>query len=736
MRNLLGRLNARTMEELTRIAAAWQVPLSAGDRHGMMSRLYRALADPRTVRDCWERLPGDERAMVRLLAVSEETALTLPELATHLGMAEEDVRQIAVRLYHKAIVVREGDDEPLPVGVLPRLFLPRELTLLFRRVQDEIDAGDISETPLRALLALLDDRELEEAAETWGVRVIAGLRGREDLVRQLLQQVGDANRVAAVAGKRRRDAGLIWRRLREAPDGAPVALAEAAEAAGLAIGDARQAQRLREALAELEGALLVWHTYRPGGSRWLFIPSEIRTPSPVRRDDLPALNPVLVPPTWSPPWRSPFALAWDLLTLLRELSVAAAPQVHDAADLPRSWRRQINRALWHRGADLPPVGYLELLATLARAEGLLQGGAEPGQEALAVGPAIRLWRDRSFADQTARLQWWWLASQSWIEGSARDDVDVWGAEWVPFRRKLLVHLAALADDAWYSLEDLARWLAARDPEMLGATFTVATARHVESTDAGDAGRRRAAIAEVAAVTVETAFRWFGLIDVAESGRRERVVRLAAAGRAVAGAQPLPAADVPVEGPPLVLAAAGDVELRDPSPLRVWSLSAFAEVEHLDRVSTYRLTEDSVGRALTAGFETRQIVSFLSAQAAVPVPPDVERRLHEWSRGFRRVRLRRAVVVTPDDPARLDELRTAIERQGLATQPSGETLLVMLPVASDEDRETTLSTALREAGFTPQWDTRTPVTRQRDDEGKRSEADHASDRRRRESTTGQ
>ena len=64
-----------------------------------------------------------------------------------------------------------------------------------RRVQDEIDAGDVSETPLRALLSLLDDRELEEAAETWGVRVVPGLRGREDLTRQILQQVGDAHNV-------------------------------------------------------------------------------------------------------------------------------------------------------------------------------------------------------------------------------------------------------------------------------------------------------------------------------------------------------------------------------------------------------------------------------------------------------------------------------------------------------------------------------------------------------------
>src|SRR5262249_35241217 len=160
---------------------------------------------------------------------------------------------------------------------------------------------------------------------------------------------------------------------------------------------------------------------------------------------------------------------------------------------------------------------------------------------------------------------------------------------------------------------------------------------------------------------ETAFRWFGLIDAADGGRRERLVKLTAASRAVAGGQPLPAADVPVEGPPLVAMPSGDVELRDPSPLRVWSLSAFAEVECLDRVSVYRLTEDSVGRALAAGFETRQIASFLAAQAGVPVSPELERRLQEWARGFRRVRLRRAVVVSPDDPALVEELREVIER---------------------------------------------------------------------------
>lgn len=719
MRNLLGRLNARTTDELTRIAAAWQLPLSSGDRLGMVSRLYRALSDPRTARDCWDLLPEDERAMVRLLAVSEETALTLPELAGHLGVPEEDARQTAVRLYHKAIVAREGDDEPLPVGALPRLFLPRELTLLFRRVQDEIDTGDVSETPLRALLSLLDDRELEEAAETWGVKVIPGLRGREDLMRQLLQQAGEAARVAAVAGKRKRDAALIWRRLQEAPDGAPVSLADAAEAAGLATNDARQAQRLRVALAELEGALLVWHTYRSGGSRWLFIPAEIRAPQPARLDHVPALTPVLVPPAEEAPWRPPYALAWDLQTLLRELGAPGAPRVHDAADLPGSWRRRLNRILWQRGSDLPPTGYLEFLAELARAEGILTGGSEVGQEPLALSPTVRLWRDRSFAEQMARLQFWWLGRQTWIEGTAREDVDVWGAEWVPFRRKLLVHLAALADESWYSLEDLAAWLAARDPDMLGATFTVATARRVESDRDGDTGRRRAAIAEVVAVTLETAFRWFGLIELAESGRRTRLVRLTAAGRAVATAQPPPADEPLPERPPLVVAATGEIELREPSPLRVWSLSAFADAVRLDRVSTYRLTEDSVARALNAGFEVRQILSFLATQSGAPVPPDVEQRLQEWTRGFRRVRLRRAVVVTPEDASLTPELEAVLASQGMTVQTVDDALMILLPASGDVDHELTLPAALREAGFTPQWDTRNLKPQPRDNPKQRA-----------------
>jgi hypothetical protein len=191
------------------------------------------------------------------------------------------------------------------------------------------------------------------------------------------------------------------------------------------------------------------------------------------------------------------------------------------------------------------------------------------------------------------------------------------------------------------------------------------------------------------------------------------VRLTAAGRAATSALPAPPDESPRDGPPLVVAPAGFIELHDPSPLRVWSLTAFADLERLDRVTTYRLTEDSVARALAAGFESGQILSFLAGQAGAPVPAEVEQRLQAWSHGFRRVRLRRALVITPDEATLMDEVREVVARHGFAVTPLGDALVVAFPSSADEERQAALTAALRDAGFTPQWDPRDPGLRRRD-----------------------
>src|ERR671912_1874331 len=177
MRNLLGRLHARRLPELLRIADVWGVPLHVESKSEVVGALYRSMTDPRTMRDVWEGLDPAERAMTVALAdaSAEASAPTVSELAARLGVEAGEARETALRLYRAGILARDGDDEPLPIGAAPRLLLPRELALQIRRIQDEMAAGNLAQAPLRVLLELLDDAELEAAAKLWGLRTVPGV---------------------------------------------------------------------------------------------------------------------------------------------------------------------------------------------------------------------------------------------------------------------------------------------------------------------------------------------------------------------------------------------------------------------------------------------------------------------------------------------------------------------------------------------------------------------------------
>ncbi|MDQ3043782.1 MAG: helicase-associated domain-containing protein, partial [Chloroflexota bacterium] len=626
--------------------------------------------------------------------------------------SQEEIHETASALYRAGILAREGDLEELPVGTMPRVFVTRELTLGFRRVQDEIDTGDLSTTPLRALLELLDDPELEASAALWGLHVIPGLRQRDELILRILEQVGDATRVAAVSARQRRDAVAIWRRMGQEENGAPVALADAAAVAGL--GDTpHDAQRLATALAELETSLLVWHTYGPGGARYLFVPAELRAPHPPAPRDLPPLTPVATA-TIAPLTALPLdALAWDLLTLLREISRTdtATPRYTAGEPFPRAWARRINPRLWQRGSDTPPPGYLSFLIQLGLAEGLLQAREQHGPTHLDLGGGIRAWRDRSFSEQTSRLRWWWQASRDWIEAAERDTVRVEGADWRAMRRRLVALLAEIDPQLWQPRDALTDWIAARDPDLLGPTFQAATARNPRD----ERDQRRHAIAEVVDLELETAARWFGLVEIAPIPGQTEAVRVTEAchtyaASAVLGGAPVVPPPVPTaEGPALTIAPDGMIQLNQPTPLRVWSLSAFADLEALDAAASYRLTAASLGRALAAGFDLAQITNFLSGQSGTPLPPSLTETLAGWVQEYGRVWLHPAILVTPESDAIRDDLQRAATEAGFTPRILPDGSLLVLPPAnasggelSQNETHSALIAAWRAAGFSPQW----------------------------------
>lgn len=718
MRNLLGRLHSRRMPELLRIADAWGVPLHGESKSDAVSTLYRAMIDPRAMRDLWERLSESQRVLARFLAAASDAgaAPTLAEIARQLDIDEESARETALALYHAGLLAREGDDEPQPVGALPRLLMPREVALNVRRIEDEMAAGNLVQSPLRVLIELLDDAELEAVARVWGMRLLPGVLRRQDLTSRILRLVNDPKQIERVVRGLSRDAGAIWRAA--AASAEPVALEGAARAAGIAGNDRRLPFRLRQALAELEGALLVWHAYAPDGTRRLFIPLEIRYPGSEAENDfqsLPDLAPSDIAPDERMPWYSPDAVAWDLLTLLRLISRRSAfPWLVDEPP-PRWLVRLLAQRSWF-GRDGLPDGYLELLRELALAEGIFIFDDQARSPHLVAGPEARPWRERSFTEQTERLRQRWLELPRWTEGEPAGIVEVWGADWRQFRPKLAAALAdpdvGLAIGQWVTLQSLTERMAARFPALLGPSFRAATARLAGEAGAGQTEEeaRAAALADVVAFELSGPFVWFGLTRIVDRpGLPRAVARTETETETETGL----ASATSVHGPetvdvatkfPLTISEGGEIALHQPTPNRVWALSAFAELVDLGPVSHFRLVADAVVQALSAGVPESQIISFLQRTSGDRLPATVRERIVAWSRALQRADIQDAYVIRVETSRAAASLVKALLNDDWSVQKLDERTLLVLsrhghPPGEERIR---LQEVVRAAGHLPHW----------------------------------
>lgn len=686
MRNLIGRLNARSPGELGRIANAWHVPLGSADKPGQVGQIYRALTDPRAVRDAWSELTESDRALITTL-VTAPASLTIAEIAERVDRDSGELRDAAAELYRSGWIGREGDDNELPIGEQPRLFVPRELAHIVRRVEEEIRTGDLSSRPLSGLLTLLDDVEIEETAQVWGIRVVPGLRTRNELIDSILKVVGDADRHRRVVSALRRHAAAIYDRLRSEPEGQPITLETAAEAAELDRNSPIDGQRFREALSQLERSLFAWHTYHSDGSRWLFLPAELRAPQP--RPEAPR-PPVVITGDTSPmrPYRH--EVAWDLLTLLRALAEPDRPRPRFNDPFPTPWLRRFNNRIWYKGQADPPPGYVPFLVSLAVAEELL--APEDGRMGTpVVTNEHRRWRDRSFDDQDAHLRWRWLTATTWIEGAEQVAAHVWGGDWRALRRGLLATLSALEVGAWYSVEAVADWVSRRETSLLGATFTASVGQGI--ADDGAEGRRLATATAVG-VTLRRAFAWFGLVEISSVRGRGDVMRVTPRGNTIATGGAL--ASTGSQDRRFEVASNGEIRLTNPSPVQVWSIGAFTELVQLGEPAIYRLTARSLERALAAGFQTTQVSDFLRLQSAKPLPATISDMLDQERRDHPVVRMRSSTLLTVAGQDARERLRALLTASGIEViaLPSG------LIVPTDQATMPRLNAILRGAGFMP------------------------------------
>ena len=691
------------------IAEEWQIPVSASDRHGLVGEVYRGMRDIRAVRDRWETLDPKEQRVVRLLAVAKDApsfSITIAELAGLLEQGFDDTWDVAASLYRKGILAREGSDDDIPIGESPRVFLPRELALLFRRVQDELDAGDLSRTGLPILLELLDDAEIEHAATVWGRKLTPGVDRRDELTAFLLDATNDPGARAKAFARLSEDAIRVLDGVIDPSVERSVSL-DSVDGWITESGQSRVDPFLRRrVIGELEAALLVWHTYDEYGNRRLFVPLDVRQAVSADSDDL--VEPLAVDPESVVPGlaSNPYMVAWDQLTLLRGFVSARSPGIETLSSAPLRWREAVDSRLWHKQSDSERLtAYLEFLTALLRMESVLVGGA--GEKTpLALGPGWDLWRKRSFQEQVSHLLWFWLSHASWIEGGAEREVVVDHANWSQARRHLIVRLAALPSGVWYDLDSVTTSLAQKDRNLFGDG---AIADHIGAPIRGESveDRRRSALSRMIASLVLTGFTWFGFVETGRTRDGGLAIRTTERLQAFARTEPLP--DYPVRaGAALQISEDLTITLINPSPLRVWSLTAFAEQRKLRPEPTYAITEASLNRALDSGFRIADVTEFLRKQSGTDLTITQRERLQGFAGSHKRAWISTQITIDLDDRREAERMVSVLREAGLRVLETSEGMTVQATGEGSLDQlQTLILKLLGDNGLTPQ--TRTGQT---------------------------
>ncbi len=700
MRNLLGRLLERPNEELGRIARFWDVDLHGRDRYADVAALYRTMTDLWAARDAWQQLEEVERTVIRMMETHNGAAVTADTVASETGLDIDESNRVLRKLYAFGIVSIEADNpEEHFEKRAPELFLPREIGMVLKRVDEEQTDQQFNEESLEALLATVPYPEVEEAATLWGARVTPGVHARAELVNIVRDNLERPERVSRYINNLSGAARELWARLKVAGGSLPV---------DVLFGDSRlKLAARRRVLRELGTPLLLWHGYvdtEHGPSRIVRIPQAILSPVKPEPPEIPDLQEIDDADVTEPRWVSPYSAVWDLLTILREVGYSG-PRWRALVEGDRTLERRFQKRLWLTEPDTGnlPTGYVPFLAQIGASMGVLRdetGRATPGS-------AARGWRESAFSTAAQKMLHAWTTIESWPEGRERVDLSLWGASWPAFRTTLLNALGELEEGRWYDEQRFIQRLLQREPDLLRQAHVgaVGQSRLAISLDVpAEIDDRRARILTlIIGTTLETAGVWLGLIERSRHpATGTSALRLTSVGRWLTARDRSEPSLPSLGDAPLAVGANFQVLLYRPTPRRVWNLSSFAELQTLDRVSTYALTAEALIRSLASGIDLDQVVGYLEKQNGGPLPQNVSYTLAEWDRGYRRVWLRRAVLLLPEEGEDSERIAAALRDAGLDPEILADGKLSLSYDAPDagERLYAAATRALRERGFAP------------------------------------
>lgn len=198
----------------------------------------------------------------------------------------------------------------------------------------------------------------------------------------------------------------------------------------------------------------------------------------------------------------------------------------------------------------------------------------------------------------------------------------------------------------------------------------------------------------------------GLFELAEAGTPEEpdlACRLTAAGVAVLAEETPPEAEEPAQ--PLLLQATFEIIAPRPVPPQVlWHLELMAElVRRTDRTLTYRLSRQSVYRALKKGMTGDSMLGFLREHSATGVPQNVAFDLKAWAGAYGQVYLQAVTLLRCASPILAQQIKASRRTSRYVIGELGPTDLI---VDASQARE--LLEALEADGLMPRPEIETPA----------------------------
>jgi hypothetical protein len=288
---------------------------------------------------------------------------------------------------------------------------------------------------------------------------------------------------------------------------------------------------------------------------------------------------------------------------------------------------------------------------------------------LKAGP-VKQWLSALPARQLAVLQEAWRDDPEWndlcqVPGLACDQAGPWHPRYDPVavRRAILALLALCPPDAWWTLSSFLAAVKSFHPDFQrpDGDYTswyirdAASGGYLSGFELWDRVEG-ALLADLLAGPLQ----WLGVV-ITVTGKAGAVCRLTEAGARFLDL--LPGAAPAEPWPPI--AVHPDFDILVPSPINLYTcfqLERLADPvdpprpnRHAAQPCRYRLTVDSLGRALARGIEGEQVLAFLRQASDDHVPANVAGQIQMWAGRFGQVRVEEVAVLWVKNERVLKEL---------------------------------------------------------------------------------